>query len=98
MGITTCHSEKWEKQAWHKRWRRRERIALACKTPETLEGYLPSVEKEIVNVWMMGKDGRQRWPIHRQIISAKKSADYRGRSPQERSAPRKRIPRKWMGK
>jgi len=28
MGITTCRSEKEDKQIWHKRWRRRERIVL----------------------------------------------------------------------
>jgi hypothetical protein len=98
MGISICRSEKQDKQIWHKRWRRRERIALTCKPVETLENHLTSTEKEVVKVWSMGKESRQRWPLHRQAISAKESADHQGRSPQERSALRKRFLHKWMGK
>jgi hypothetical protein len=63
-----------------------------------LEDHLISTEKEVVNVWSMGKDGRQYWPIHKQAVSAKKFADRQGRSPQERSALRKRLRHKWMAK
>ncbi|MDR1166815.1 MAG: hypothetical protein LBO66_13275 [Deltaproteobacteria bacterium] len=97
LGVSACRGEKRDKQIWRKRWRRRERVALTCEPVETLENHLASAEKEVVKVRSMGKESRQRWPLHRQAMSAKESADHQGRGPQERSALRKRFPRKWMG-
>ncbi|MGP6026976.1 hypothetical protein ACTX1L_29515, partial [Pseudomonas aeruginosa] len=49
-------------------------------------------------VGSMGKDGRSYWPIKRQDATADRIANFKGRSPQERAALKKRLLRKWMSK
>ncbi|WP_425357665.1 hypothetical protein [Methylomicrobium album] len=63
VGHTTCRSERKDKKRWHRRWRTRERIALASASPEALNAHLPLLENQVGNVWSMGKDGRFYWPI-----------------------------------
>lgn len=46
----------------------------------------------------MGKDGKQYFPLESQRRAAKYHANNRGRSPQERSALKKRLSHKWMRK
>ncbi|MDR1165109.1 MAG: hypothetical protein LBO66_04400 [Deltaproteobacteria bacterium] len=62
-GFTSCHSEKEDKQIWHRRWRRAQRATLASASQEALESYLPKLAREVSEIWDMGKDGRSRWPI-----------------------------------
>jgi hypothetical protein len=97
-GHTTCRSERQDKKLWHQRWRTRERTALAGTTPESLSVYLPLLENQVSSVWLMGKDGHSYWPAERQVATADRIADYKGRSPQERASLKKRLLRKWMSK
>jgi hypothetical protein len=97
-GHTTCRSERQDKKIWHRRWRTRERLALACMSPEEWDSYLGFLENEVSDVWSMGKDGRCYWPVDRQVLIAERIANFKGRSPQERSSLMKRLLHKWMGK
>jgi hypothetical protein len=97
-GHTNCPSERPDKKLWHQRWRTRERTALANQSPEELGAHLPLLENQVSNVWSMGKDGRSYWAVARQAVMAKRIADRKGRSPQERSSLKKRLLHKWMGK
>jgi hypothetical protein len=97
-GHTNCRSERQDKKLWHQRWRTRERTVLASSSPEDLSAHLPLLENQVSNVWSMGKDGRSYWAVARQVAVAKRIADHKGRSPQERSSLKKRLLRKWMGK
>jgi hypothetical protein len=96
--ITTCRSERWDKKTWHSRWRSRERIALHMLSPAEMDSHLASVENEVSNVWLMGKDGHCYWSPAEQVQSAEYFANTRGRSPQERAALKKRLLRKWAAK
>lgn len=98
MGVTTCHSERQDKKNWHKRWRARERISLNSTLFDELESYLPILEKQVSNVWNMGKDGKQYWPIHRQVIMAEISAQKKGGTAKERLSLKYRQMHKSMGK
>jgi len=98
VGYTTCRSEREDKKLWHQRWRPHERTALTGASPDALSAHLPLLEKQVSNVWMMGKDGRHYWPIAGQAELAEYIANHRGRSPQERTALKKRLLRKWMSK
>lgn len=83
MGITTCRSERQDKQIWHKRWRARERTSLNSTSFDELDAYLPILEKQISNVWDMGKDGKQYWAIPNQAVIAELSAQKKGRTTKE---------------
>ncbi len=98
VGHTTCRSESDDKKIWHKRWRTRERTALASASPDALEGHLPFTENQVSNVWAMGKDGRSYWTIRRQATTAGCIANRKGRNPHERASLKRRLLRKWMGK
>jgi hypothetical protein len=98
MGVTTCDSERQDKQIWHKRWRARERTSLNSTLFDEVDSYLPILEKQVSNVWNMGKDGKQYWPIHRQVIMAEISAQKRGRTTKERLSLKHRLMHKSMGK
>lgn len=98
MGITTCNSERQDKQIWHKRWRARERTSLNSTPFDELDCYLPVLEKQVSNVWDMGKDGKQYWPIHRQVIIAEISAQKKGRTAKECVSLKHRQMHKSMGK
>jgi len=75
-----------------------ERTALTGASPDALSAHLPLLEKQVSNAWMMGKDGRHYWPIAEQAEQAECIATRQGRSPQERTALKKRLLRKWMSK
>lgn len=98
MGITTCHSERQDKQIWHKRWRARERTSLNSTSFDELDSYLPILEKQVSSVWNMGKDGKLYWPIHQQVISAEISAQKKGRTSKECVSLKHRQMHKSMGK
>jgi hypothetical protein len=98
IGNTTCRSERQDKKLWHQRWRTCERNVLASASPEAWESHLPILEKQVSNVWLMGKDGRSYWSVARQMVMAERIANRKGRNPQERAALRKRLLRKWMSK
>jgi hypothetical protein len=98
FGHTTCRSERSDKKLWHQRWRSRERTVLTSLSPEGLSAHQPLLENQVSNVWWMGKDGRSYWSTTRQVATAKSAAEYKGRSPQERSSLKKRLLHKWMGK
>ena len=95
---TTCRSERFDKQLWHQRWRSRERATLSCSSPEALSSHLPLLEKQVSNVWSMGKDGRHYWPLSKRIKMAERIADRQGHTTQEKMALKKRLLHKWMGK
>lgn len=46
----------------------------------------------------MGKDGKQYWPIHRQIIIAESEAQLKGRTAEERLSLKQRQIHKSMSK
>lgn len=98
VGHTNCRSERRDKKIWHQRWRTHERIALATLSTGGLHAHLPILEHQVSNVWSMGKDGRSYWPICRQQKIAERIAQRTGRSPQEGSALKIRLLRKWMSK
>ena len=98
VGITTCRSERHDKKIWHKRWRARERTALTSTKVDDFDAYLPLLEKQVSNAWDMGKDGKQYWPIHRQVIIAEISAQEKGRTAKECVSLKHRKMHKSMGK
>ncbi len=96
---TLCRSERLDKKIWHRRWRVHERSSLATTLHfDNLDSYLPIHERQISNVWLMGKDGRNYWSEPRRIVAAERIAARKGQSPQERSALKQRLLRKWVGK
>lgn len=94
LGISSCRSERWDKKAWHSRWRTRERIALHNLSLADMDSHLTTLENEASNVWSMGKDGRQYWPLPNQIKVAERLVNLHGRNPQERAALQNRLLRK----
>lgn len=98
FGITTCVSERKDKITWHRRWRAKERTALNGVAHADLEAYLPSLENQVSNVWDMGKDGRQYWPVRNQIAAAEQTSQRIGHTVKERAALKQRLLHKWMGK
>ena len=98
MGITNCRSEREDKQIWHRRWRAHQRTALACAPLDDEDGKLPVSVNQLSNVWDMGKDGRQYWPLPRQKKTARRLARKRGRGRREREALETRLLHKFMGK
>ena len=97
-GHTNCRSERHDKQIWHRRWRTRERMALASASPEALSAHLPLLENQVSNVWSMGKDGRSYWSFERQAETADRIANHKGCNPQERASLKQRLIHKWMTK
>lgn len=53
MGITCCDSEKSDKRIANRKLRRRVVEAIRCEIE-------PPVIREVSNVWLFGKDGKQR--------------------------------------
>lgn len=98
VGNTTCRSESDDKKIWHKRWRARERTALASASPDALDGHLPLLENQVSNVWAMGKDGRSYWTIRQQAATADCIANRKGRNLKERASLKQRLLRRWMSK
>ncbi|NHZ80004.1 hypothetical protein F2P44_12055 [Massilia sp. CCM 8695] len=97
-GLCISSSERWDKKAWHRRFRTRERQALACALPDGLEAHLSVLEREVSNVWAMDKDGHIYRPLREQVKWAEWGAERRGQNPHERAAIKKRLMHKWMGK
>lgn len=54
-GFTHCRSERKDKQAWHRRFRRAVRAALQRE-----DDLLPHV-REVSDPWGFGKDGKVYW-------------------------------------
>ncbi|MFZ6875762.1 hypothetical protein ACO0LF_27150 [Undibacterium sp. Di27W] len=98
FGICVCQSEKDDKKRWHRRWRSTERMALGNATPEGLGAHLPVLEKQVSDVWSMGKDGHIYRSLQSQAAAAESRASRLGRTPQERAALKKRLLKKWMSK
>ena len=98
MGWTTCRSEKDDKRIWHRRWRAHERTALASSPLDDEDGNLPVSVNELSNVWDMGKDGRQYWPLAKQKKTARRCARRIGRGRKERKALEAGLLHKFMGK
>lgn len=99
LGHTTCHSERDDKQIWHKRMRAQERTALSsARVIEDFESHLPLLENQVSDVWCMGKDGKQYWPITRQVVVAEGVSQRKGKTFKERSSLKLRQLQKWMGK
>lgn len=53
IGITCCDSEKSDKRIANRKLRRRVAEAIRCEIE-------PPVIREVSNVWLFGKDGKQR--------------------------------------
>jgi len=96
MGHTKCHSEKFDKITWHKRWRTRERLKLS--SINNLDDHITVDRREVSNPWSMGKDGKRYFSLSEQTRAAKEIANRYGKSSQERFAIKKRLLRQWMGK
>ena len=58
-GLTLVESEKQDKQAWHRRMRRRERQRLGIVPPVEADDYLTTAVREISDPWLFAKDGKQ---------------------------------------
>ena len=98
MGITTCRSERDDKQIWHRRWRAHQRTALASAPLDDEDSKLPESMKQLSDIWDMGKDGRQYWPLSSQARTAKRFARRKDRGRKEREALEARLRHKFMGK
>ena len=98
MGITTCRSEREDKKFWHRRWRAHERTKLSAVPLDDAESNLAVSVKQLSNIWDMGKDGRQYWPLASQDVTAKRFARRKGRTRKERKALHERLKHKFMGK
>lgn len=98
ISITMCRSERQDKKIWHKRWRALERTALTSTDPEVLENHLTLSEKQVSNVWSMGKDGKQYWSIASQQKVAEAIANQKGKTPRERQSLKNRLAHKAMRK
>ena len=59
-GITTAKSEKEDKRIMNRALRHKANSSLKNKDLEKLENYIELKKDEIMNVWSMAKDGRQR--------------------------------------
>ena len=97
-GCTTCHSERFDKIIWHKKWRLKERLKLAALKVNDLDNHTTTLPEEVSNIWSMGKDGKYYFPLAEQLGLSEQIANRRGNNPQERSSLKKRLLRKWMGK
>lgn len=62
----------------------RERTAISSTSFEDLDSYLPISEEEVSNIWQMGKDSKQYWPLKNQAIIAEKIAQNKGRTQKEK--------------
>lgn len=98
QGRCICQSEKEDKKRWHKRWRSAERMALVSATPDELDAHLLVLERQVSDVWSMGKDGHFYQSLKSQATAAETRAHREGNTPQERAALTKRFQKKWMGK
>lgn len=98
LGITTCRSERGDKQLWHRRWRAHQHTAMASMPVDDDDSNLPVSTKQLSDVWEMGKDGHLYWPLARQEKTAKRFACQKGRSRKERKALQERLKHKFMGK
>lgn len=97
-GQCICQSEREDKKRWHRRWRSTERVALVSATPAGLDAHLPVLERQVSDVWKMGKDGHFYQSSQNLAAAAEISANRLGRTPQERAALKKRFVKKWMTK
>jgi hypothetical protein len=97
-GYATCHSERLDKRAWYKRWRSHERIKLTFLHSDNLDSHCTIDKREVSNPWNMGKDGKHYFAYDKKIHFIKSTANGIGRNPQERSALKKRLLYKLMGK
>lgn len=98
FGMTTCRSERTDKVLWHGRLRTHIRTAISGLTTDELADRVLPEEQNVSNVWAMGKDGRQWWPIASQRKIAHKLASRRGITHAEQAAIEQRLLRKWMAK
>ena len=97
-GCTSCHSERFDKFIWHKKWRLKERLKLAALKGNDLDNHSTTLPEEVSNPWSMGKDGKYYFPLVKQLELFEQITNRRGNNPQERSSLKKRLLRKWMGK
>jgi hypothetical protein len=98
FGYTTCHSEKHDKFIWHKKWCLRERINLATVIKGDLENHCSVHQRQVSNVWLMGKDGKHYFSHQEQKDHAELISSIRSKNPQEKSSLKKRIIYQWIGK
>lgn len=96
--ITTCCSERKDKKIWHKRLRSRERTALTSVHHKDWDNYLPVLEKQVSNVWSMGKDGKHYWAIDSQLRIAEAIANKKGMTKKECNSIKNRLVHKAMAK
>lgn len=62
FGITVAESEKEDKQRYNRKMRRVNKHNLqAIDNDDDLEIYYPLTKRDIVNVWMLDKDGKHYW-------------------------------------
>lgn len=98
FGMTTCRSERTDKVLWHGRLRAQTRTAISGRTTDELTDHVLPEERHVSNVWAMGKDGRQWWPVANQRRIARQLAKRRGATSSEQEAIEQRLLRKWMSK
>ena len=97
-GHTTCKSERLDKRLWHKRWRKHERIKLSALSPGNLDDHCTTDRREVSNPWDMGKDGKGYFPKNKQVQFAETISYKQAKNHKERSALKKRLLYKVMGK
>lgn len=98
MGHTTCRSEKQDKKLWHKCWRSKQRMALRSPHLLDLEAISPILEREISDVWAMGKDGKQYFAFYRQHRLAERLAAEYAKNQREKINLKQRYLHQFMAK
>ena|SRR5579871_2435610 len=98
LPVTSCRSERRDKQCWHRAWRRWERRALKAPTVHGFDSQLARARNEVCDVWNMSKDGRVYWPLEERIEIAETHAAHRTHTPQERASLKQRILHRWIAK
>ena len=98
LGITTCRSERQDKKIWHQRWRTRVRIQLTSTAPEDFDTIFPISENEVSNIWSMGKDGKQYFPVKSQYLVAERIVQNKNLPLKEKESLKQRFIHKSMTK
>lgn len=66
-GIATVASERQDKDLWHRRFRRHERLALVHSAGNGFQVHQSVLVRDVSDPWTMGKDGHRYYSIADQI-------------------------------
>ena len=98
FGIATVASERQDKDLWHRRFRRHERLALVRSAGNGFEAHQTVLAHDVSDPWTMGRDGHRYFSTGDQ---ARKSALLASRTTtdlEKRELLKRRHMRKAMSK